>query len=95
MVDSTTPILEPEVGDDERFLKQVREFVNKDDFVYIIGIDPKILVDKLSIPIFDIKPAKYGMVSNSQLINSETYLRSGAHTIKRLMEIIDDTENRR
>lgn len=87
--DIITPILEPAVNDDEKFLKQVKEFIEKDDFVYMIGNDSETLVDRQSIPIFDIKPAEYGMVSNSQLINSTTYLRFGVATIKRLIKIID------
>lgn len=92
MVDSLTPVLEPEVGDDKRFLEQVRDFVDKDDFVYMTGLDTEVLVDKQGIPIFDISPAEYGMVSNVQFVNSRTYLKKGAGTIKRLLSIIDDTQ---
>lgn len=87
--DSVTPSLEPAFMNDEEFIEQVKRFIKKDDFVYLTLLDDEVLIDKQMIPIFDIKPAGYGIVSNSQLINSKTYLRSGVATLKRLIKIID------
>ena len=89
MVEYITPILEPAVHDDSVFLEQVRRFIKRDDFVYMKGTDAEVLVDKHSIPIFDIKPAEYGMISDTQLINSKTYLIHGVNTLKRLIKIIN------
>ena len=91
--DNITPILEPAVNIDEVFLEQVRLFVERNDFVYMTGADVDVLVDKHSIPIFDIKPAEYGMISDQQLINSKTYLRFGVNTLKRLLYIIQEREH--
>ena len=86
---NVTPVLETMTADDEAFLTQVEEFIDKGDFLYLSS-SHDVLVDRQMIPVFDIKEAKYGVIAQSQYTNGYTILANNANTIVRLMKIIKE-----
>ena len=80
--------IEPFDSDDHIFISEVREFL-KENYVVWLGDDKTLLIDKYLVPIFDIREAKYEMVSEVQVNNAYRYLRQAPDVIKRLLNIID------
>ena len=80
--------IEPFDSEDDIFISQVKEFVKENNVVWL-GDDKTLLIDKYLIPIFDIREAKYDIVSEVQVNNAYRYLRQAPDMIKRLLNIID------